>query len=277
MGLRPIRTVVQHDSLDDETRTELWNITLALTQALRGAQPHEYEIVIDNITSAVWAWEFKKPRDEQPHDGQVWGRVKERILKADWVDALDLIEAIVGYTDRFEHWKTKEILPAFVEGYNDSFERYLVGFRFVGLKLVPLDSEVDLEAINSALDNAKPFKGARAHLEQAAALLSDRKNPDYPNSIKESISAVESVCRAVTGEATLGGAVKRLKGAGVKIHPALEQAWLKMYGWTSDEDGIRHGGIEAADADQSLAKYMLITCSAFVSHIIESGRKAKLI
>jgi hypothetical protein len=269
--------LVQNDSLDDETRTELWNITLGLKRALRDAQPYEAGSAIDNVTSAIWAWEFKKPRDEQPSDSQVWGAVKNYILKADWVDALDLIEAIVGYTKRFEHWKTHEILPVFLDGFNSCMETYLVGYRFVSQRLLPIDSEVGLTAINAALDDSKAFKGARHSLEQAAALLADRKNPDYPNSIKESISAVESVCREVTGEATLGGGIKKLKSAGVKIHPALELAWSKMYGWTSDEDGIRHGGIEAADSDQSLAKYMLITCSAFTSHIIENGRKAHLI
>lgn len=277
MGLRPIRTLVQHDSLDEETRTELWNITLGLYRFLVEAQPFENPRAIDTITSAIWAWEFKKPRDDEPGENQVWGKIKNHILKAEWVDALDLVEAIIGYAKRFENWKTAEAVPVFIGGYNGVFESHLVGFRFVSEKLVPIDSEVDLSAINDALDDAKPFKGARHALKQAAVLLSDRKKPDYANSIKESISAVESVCRAVTGEPTLGGALKKLKGAGVKIHPALEQAWSKMYGWTSDDHGIRHGGIEAADADQSLAKYMLITCSAFVSHVIESGRKAKLI
>lgn len=63
----------------------------------------------------------------------------------------------------------------------------------------------------------------------------------------------------------------------VTIHPALEGAWSKMYGWTSDAEGIRHAAVEAAEADQAIAKYMLITCSAFVTYLIESGRKAKVV
>jgi hypothetical protein len=203
--------------------------------------------------------------------------VKNEVLKAEWVDALDLIEAIVGYVKRFESMHAAGLLPAFVNGYNETFESYLVGFRFINRKLVPIDSQTELDSINAALDDTKQFKGARHHLDQAATLLSNRKDPDYPNSIKESISAVESVCVAVTNEHTLGDALKKLKGAGVTIHSALEGAWSKMYGWTSDADGIRHGSIETPDADQALAKYMLVTCSAFVSLVIESGRKAGLL
>lgn len=277
MGLRPVRTLVQRDSLDEETRTEIWNVTLGLTRALVEAQQYEANRVFDLVTSAVWAWEFKKPRDEEPPESRVWGAVKNHILKADWVDALDMVEAIVGYVARFEHWKTREVLPVFLEGYNGTFEIHMVGYRFIDQKLMPLDSEVDLAAITAALDDAKPFKGARHHLDQAASLLSDRKKPDYPNVIKESISAVEAVCVAITKEATLGGALKKLKSSGVTIHPALEGAWSKMYGWTSDADGIRHGSIEAPDANQALAKYMLVVCSAFVSYVIEVSRKARLI
>ena len=153
----------------------------------------------------------------------------------------------------------------------------LVGFRFINLNFLPIDSDTDLEAISSALDEARPFKGARHQLDQATRILADRKKEDNANVIKEAISAVESVCVEVTGEHTLGEALKKLKTSGVIIHPALEAAWSKMYGWKSDASGIRHGSIEAPNADQALAKYMLITCSAFVSYVIETGRKARLV
>ena len=39
----------------------------------------------------------------------------------------------------------------------------------------------------------------------------------------------------------LGAGLNNLEAAGLAIHPALRGAWSKMYGWTSDESGIRHG------------------------------------
>lgn len=278
MGLKPARSLVQTDALDHESRVELWNLSLGLSKRLGEKRTYEYE-PLELVTSAAWAWWFKKPRDEQPSLEYVWrAAIKPTILEGKWIDVLDLIEALLGYVKRFQRFDSEEIVPLFVHGYNQVFESDLIGYRFLDDgTLVPLDSKVDLDSITSARENTKAFKGARHHLEQAATLLSDRKNPDYPNSIKESISAVESVCVEVTREQTLGAALKKLQGAGVKIHPALEQAWSKMYGWTSDASGIRHGSVTAPDADQSLAKYMLITCSAFVSLVIESGRKASLI
>ena len=80
MGLRPARTLVQRNSLDDDTRTELWNITLGLMKALGEKQAYESNTVLQIVTSAIWAWEFKKPRDEEPADGRVWGQLKRMSL-----------------------------------------------------------------------------------------------------------------------------------------------------------------------------------------------------
>ncbi|HEY4209840.1 MAG TPA: hypothetical protein VGM84_00050 [Steroidobacteraceae bacterium] len=278
MGLRPVRSLVQKDTLDAETRTELWNVTYNMSNALAGSRtPYGPPTTFNNVTASIWAWEFNHARDEQPRDSALWGLVKERILKGAWVDVLDMIEATVGYVKRFENYDSEDVLPAFIDIYNSTFETLLVGYRFIDNKLIPIDSEAEIQAIKSGLDDTRLFKGARHHLDQAAAHLADRTNPDYPNSIKESISAVESICVAVTHESTLGAALKKLQKAGVSLHPALEGAWLKMYGWTSDADGIRHGSIDAPNADQALAKYMLVACSAFVSYVIEASRKANLV
>lgn len=274
IGKRAARSVIQSDDLDDETRNGLWNVTNAVRTQLDDDARRRSSPAGSQLVAAIWAWVFGKPTDEQPADYKIWNVIKETILRGEWIDALDLIEDVVK---RLEQFASQSFVDDVTGVYNQIFEQFLVGYRFIGAEITPIDSGADANAVDTAIEDSTSIKGARRHLERAVELLASRQDPDYANSIKESISAVESVCRAVTGEATLGGALKKLKGAGVKIHPALEQAWSKMYGWTSDEDGIRHGGIEAADADQSLAKYVLITCSAFVSHIIESGRKAELI
>jgi hypothetical protein len=125
--------------------------------------------------------------------------------------------------------------------------------------------------------DAASIAGARYALDRAVELLADRVSPDYPNSIKESISAVEAVVKKVTSEGTLGAGLSKMEAAGLAIHPALKSAWSKMYGWTSDDDGIRHGSIDPSEADQAIAKYMLVTCSAFVSYLTEEGRKVGLL
>ena len=105
---------------------------------------------------------------------------------------------------------------------------------------------------------------------KALSLISDRDHPDYSNSIKESITAVEVVCEIIIDkQATLGDALTELEKQGVVIHPALKSAFSKLYGYTSDAAGIRHAGqLDGKDATFDEAKYMLISCSAFVNYLI---------
>lgn len=108
-------------------------------------------------------------------------------------------------------------------------------------------------------------------------LYADRQKPDYENSIKESISAVEAICCIITGEtgsqATLGKTLKRLEDHGVTIHPSMGQAFSKLYGYTSDADGIRHGGIDFTNAPAEDAKYM--TYYALGYWIVEEQQSGK--
>lgn len=95
----------------------------------------------------------------------------------------------------------------------------------------------------------------------------------YPNSIKESISAVESKTGQLTGKHTLGKALDEMKKSGPYVHPSLVEGWKKIYGWASDEDGLRHGGDSAPTPDQDLARYVLVTCSAFVNLLTAAEAK----
>ncbi|WP_282827162.1 AbiJ-NTD4 domain-containing protein [Gulosibacter sediminis] len=273
-GYKEVRYVVQRESLDDATRLELWNLLAVL--------PGEFDKLyrdptVHGILEAIWLWYFNKARDEMPYDTIVWKMIKDAILTRDWNEVLDLLEAFMKHWDRRQTSDTAGLKNAFLEALNARFESELVGYRFVGLEITPVDSSAESEAISSAMTDVDEIAGARHALDRAVELLADRQTPDYPNSIKESISAVEAVVKKVTGEGTLGAGLGNLEGAGLTIHPALKSAWVKMYGWTSDDDGIRHGGIDVADADQVLAKYVLVTSSAFVSYLIEEGRKVGLL
>lgn len=164
----------------------------------------------------------------------------------------------------------------FANDCNYVLKRELSGYRFVNLELAPITDEVQIAGIEDAINQASKngFVGVNLHLTNALNKLSDRQNPDYRNSIKESISAVESICQQITGEnnAELGKAIKKLKEI-LPIHGALEQGFIKLYGYTSDGDGIRHAMMEEDNLDQEDALYMLISCSSFVSYLMIKWNK----
>lgn len=278
-GHRPSRSIVQIESLDDETRTEIWNTLYILNRIFVSVAEGSYQSDRTEAfyLDAIWTWKLKRARDERPSNTRVWSEIKQLTLHGTWFDVLDLVEETIRYVDRYKTHSTEDTATALVDAFNNLFERYLIGYRFIGHEITPVDSSAAAGAISAAIDDVNSIPGARHSLERAVALLADRAAPDYANSIKESISAVEAVVQSLTKENTLGAGLKKLEKAGISIHPVLSSAWSKMYGWTSDANGIRHAGIDAADADQALAKYMLVACSAFVSLLMERGLKASLL
>lgn len=162
-----------------------------------------------------------------------------------------------------------------VERYGQLLKDENQPYQIYGTHLIPLVDDLGLSEIEKA--GTTNYDSVNKHIEKAWTLFSNRKSPDYENSIKESISAVEAMCCIITGasgaQATLGEAIKRLKGNGVHIHGAMESAFKSLYGYTSDETGIRHGGIDFRNAPAEDAEYMLVSCSAFVNYLVEKWRR----
>lgn len=159
--------------------------------------------------------------------------------------------------------------------FNRILEDEVSAYRIEGGLVVPITNETELENIRTARETK--YDAVNTHISKALSLYADRKKPDYENSIKESISAVESMCCIITGQtgagATLGKTIKKLQDGGVHIHQSLVNGFSALYGYTSDEDGIRHGGMDFSNAPAEDAKFMLVTCSAFVNYLIEKWSK----
>jgi hypothetical protein len=115
------------------------------------------------------------------------------------------------------------------------------------------------------------------HIQTALDLFSKRPDPDYRNAIKEAISAIESIALQMSGKkgAGLGHALGALERK-APLHGALRSAFDKLYGYTSDESGIRHAMIEDSKVGFEEAKYMIVACSAFVNYLAAKAEKAGL-
>ena len=157
---------------------------------------------------------------------------------------------------------------------NDVFKHEYVGYRFVDGRIVPITDENEIKSIEDACSGE--IEGPRTHIKKAVGFIADRERKDYKNCIKERISAVESICSIIVNQkkGTLGDALKDLKKNGLKIHGSLEAAFSKLYGYTNDEKGIRHAeGMFENDVTFEEAKFMLVSCSAFVNYLIANYGK----
>ncbi|WP_146168594.1 AbiJ-NTD4 domain-containing protein [Sphingomonas sp. PP-CE-3G-477] len=138
--------------------------------------------------------------------------------------------------------------------------------------LFPKVSEEEGAALTLALNllGKNRLTGARKHLFQAGLSLS---SGDYPGSVRESISAVESVVLVLDPSTDkIGAALSNLERAG-KIHRGLKTAFGALYGYTSDSEGIRHALVfeNAATVDETDAIFMLGACASFVTFVIRKG------
>lgn len=192
--------------------------------------------------------------------------IKDTIYKDHWANVLTFIEFwahvvdIMAYSSAYEE---------FIRKINEIFKIEFVGYRIIDGQITPITDEVEINAIEEVLRN--PYTEVKSHISKALEKLSDRENPDYENSIKESISSVEAMARIITEEhkPTLGQALDQLEKKGVYMHAALKQAFKQLYGYTSDGSGIRHSGkLGGPNSTFEEAKFMLVACSAFNNYLI---------
>jgi hypothetical protein len=93
--------------------------------------------------------------------------------------------------------------------------------------------------------------------------------------MKESISAVEAICKLITGDpkAKLGQALNEIEKK-TGLHPALKKAFTSLYDYTSDAQGIRHALKDESNLYFEDAKFMLVSCSAFINYLMTKSSKA---
>ena len=156
---------------------------------------------------------------------------------------------------------------------NELFKKHHLAYTIYNGKIEPISNEFEGKTYVAALDETKdkgPL-GAHSHLLKAGEHIIHEK---WADSVRESISAVEAVCRQIVGEnATLGSALKEIE-KNYPLHPAFKKALSELYGFTSDENGIRHSLLDKSNAavDEADALFMLGACASFVSYLLSRTR-----
>jgi uncharacterized protein YjgD (DUF1641 family) len=277
-GYSNIRTQLQLDQIDGPLKNSIWNVlTSCFWPKISIATYPSSNGALHALMLNLWRDFFKLPVDQMPydlHDAVKTFRTAYFNEKTEWFIIYDLVEFIAIYLDKIKHNYNNTFMiknMAFMKMCNEVFQNEMSGYRFVEGIITPITSPVEIDEIEKGILHKGLYSGASTHINQALSMLSNRKNPDFRNSIKESISAVESVCKVLTNNpsATLGEALKKMDENNVKLHPALKESFNKLYGYTSDEKGIRHA-LTSNENQLNFddAKFMLVSCSAFCNYLI---------
>lgn len=171
----------------------------------------------------------------------------------------DIVEFFVRHPDCSDRLKA-DLAGAFITA--------RAAYRVVDGQILAIGQDEQAAAFLTAITEAEEVgaNGARSHLVGAGAALRDG---NWADSIRESIHAVEAMARRINPKSkTLGDALKALENKGY-LHGSLKSGFERLYGYTNDENGIRHALTEAeANVDETDALFMLGACAAFVSYLI---------
>ena len=265
LGYKTAKEQLPIDKVDIDLRNALWSVYLKnfIQIAQNGVSSSDLRTFINSL----WTNYFKLPIDTSPGDVSYISTVKiTDILRnyffdsRKWFEYYDILEFSASYAG-----------PTFCEKINLALEKEKSAFRFVNGIFVQITSQIEIASIDESItETSSKYTPVNIHLNTALKLLSDKQNPNYRNSIKETISAVESMCKIFTknDKGTLGEILAMLEKEG-HLHSALKKSFSALYGYTSDEGGIRHGLIEGDRVvDFNEAKFMLVTCSAFINYLI---------
>lgn len=267
-GAEPLPSQLLPKEISQELRAKVW---LAFHAALQKHWTGERFVVAPPWSAILFEWhvarlhlmadDFNERFEPQKQ------RLKDVIEHGDYLAFFGLLQWLMRH---------RQCPSVFRTNIASALASSRAAYRVIdGKTIVPVTSELDSKTLEAAFADVAgaEFRGARAHLSKAAEAVTVG---DHAGSIRESISAVESVARVLdSGTKDLGGALTTLE-RGAKIHPAMKRGFTALYGYTSDEQGIRHALLDegAANVDEADALFMLGACAAFVSYMINKARNS---
>ena len=284
IGLSTCTIKMQTNEFDDRTRTLIGNhlydvlsvvfsyaSTIGISRYLNPSRQSPLQAMSSDfckdVLSEVLNVSVHLPSNKFYNWEANYDRFAEIISSAPYNEVLDFLWYVCHWIAT--HTTSTSFVHEIYNRFNQLFEKEYVGYRFVAGEITPITNSLEIQEIEQACQI--PFEGAHVQLQKALGFLSDREHPDYKNSIKESISAVESVCKVIANKpkAELGDALKALIAEGYPIQGALKTGILALYGYTCEAGGIRHAERETeSTVTFEEAKFMMVTCSAIVNYLV---------
>lgn len=232
-GYEPLPTPLKLDELSKDARNGIYAVIfqMARTSSVIGTLDNNWEATLRDKHIHF---------DHEPADtfseicSLAMDAMKKQIFQAPWHKVLGMLEFMLR----------SPTCPDMLDFcLNEAFEDYRVAWRIDRgdpPTIYPYANEHEGETVRRAFEDLSGdrYAGARKHLAEAGRYLSQ---PDKDRDcVREAIGAVEAVCRVITGmhKAVLSDALKELSKS-VEIHGGFKAALGNLYGYTSDEKGIR--------------------------------------
>lgn len=268
-GYEELPAPLKLEELNQEARTKIWNyLYIAVSESLDTTAHRIVKEPWLPILAYLHVEFFSLPLDEfSSWHRDFINKYKEPVCglyPLPFNKIFDLLQHIMRHP---------ECPPSFIDDVAETFKQCRLAYivrKEPPVTIFPATTKTEGEAILEALRqlHENEFHGAETHLRNASDFINQG---NHANSIRESIHAVESVARKLDPKASnsLDKALKALED-GNPVHPALKEALLKLYGYTSNEEGIRHSLIDEGQANVGMdeAIFMLGACASFSSYLL---------
>lgn len=272
-GYKEIRDSLQINSIDDRLKNRIWIIIEKVIINISKRKDRYYERYyfteqkeydyIARLYEEYFAFNYLPNTEIQGLRNDIY----EIFFKFNWYEIYDFLEVLVDFNPN------NNASDAIKVALNKVFEEEMSAYRFIDDCIAPIVDEVEIQEIEDVFNSQ--YDSVKGHLSKALEHLSDRENPDYQNSIKESITAVESIAQIITDtKKDLGSCIKLMN---IDIQKQFIKSLSGLYTWTCQEDGMRH----AHNAGEELktgfdeAKFMLVSSASFINYLISKNEQSK--
>jgi hypothetical protein len=269
-GAEPLPSQLKRTEVSQQLRAVLWNYIYQELQDTADRQTYTH--IGDpwrSVLRKVHVYLYHRPADEcVTRFKDAADAVKEVFTHGNYI-------AVYGWLQFVLRLRPDQ---DFAKRIDDILRYCRSAYRVVDPDVIcPVGSDQEAKAITKAFSDLETagLAGGREHLKAAAAELSAG---NFASSVRQSISAVESVVRVLEPDGDFSKALAKLE-AKTNIHNALKRGFIAIYGFTSDQQGIRHALLEkdSPDVDEADALFMVGACSAFVSYLINKARLVGLL
>ena len=286
-GYEPLPEPMRLGHLSNDLRRKVYD---AICHFLKHMIPEHYDLMKEisqtdkDWITCVLAKIQKIPETDIYVDyREVSNLFKPTILKGEFHQVLSCLEIIFNESHIHGQYITpstkiislrKEITLLF-DQYNAA---YWLNISQPPYWFFPRTSKEEGEAVQQAIEiiHQGGMNGAVTHLRKAAKFIN---TGDHSDSIRESMNTVESIARTIdpASSKTLAPALKSLENKGLLKHTALKEAFIKLYGYTSDEQGIRHPLLDQNLADVGLdeALFMFGACASFAAYLTRKDQQRR--
>jgi hypothetical protein len=261
IGKIAVRNMIQDNNMDDALKNRLFNVVKDIIETQftisEGLAYIEKDFLVDfcdsfgeKVTCYDGSWRdfLQKINNKIYTNNEIWF----------FYDFIEWLYLKIGYHKGVFRDKINSILKQEKSAYifNNSGE------------LIKMSDEIEIDEVNYSLEKTKKYSSVSEHLKKARDAFSDRENPDYTDTIRESIFAVEAVVKIITNDqnATLESALKNIPNININLKSSLE----KLYHFRGDQGGVGH----ALKCEQKSiiseydARLVLVTCHAIVNYLI---------